>query len=98
MARAKGPGATARYPLSGAIAPARPGGYTPRSLEWPLTRPTESRTWTLETLDGYGEPTMYELTLYPDPEWSEDTADLGPRDLIDLQSFPWVMGSDEYPD
>jgi hypothetical protein len=28
----------------------------------------------------------------------EDTADLGPRDLIDLQSFLWVMGSDEYPD
>jgi hypothetical protein len=28
----------------------------------------------------------------------EDTSDLGPKDLIDLQSFIWVMGSDEYPD
>jgi hypothetical protein len=27
-----------------------------------------------------------------------DTRDLRPRDMIDLQSFMWVMGSDEYPD
>jgi hypothetical protein len=27
-----------------------------------------------------------------------DTAHLAPRDMIDLQSFIWVMGSDEYPD
>ena len=27
-----------------------------------------------------------------------DTDDLKPRDYIDLQSFIWVMGSDEYPD
>jgi hypothetical protein len=27
-----------------------------------------------------------------------DNADLGPRDNIDLQSFIWVQGSDEYPD
>jgi len=27
----------------------------------------------------------------------EDLEDLGPRDLIDVQSFLWVMGSDEYP-
>ena len=26
----------------------------------------------------------------------EDQADLGPRDMIDLQSFIWVQGSDEY--
>jgi hypothetical protein len=26
-----------------------------------------------------------------------DVSDLEPRDLIDLQSFIWVMGSDEYP-
>lgn len=26
----------------------------------------------------------------------EDQADLGPRDLIDLQSFVWVQGSDDY--
>jgi hypothetical protein len=28
----------------------------------------------------------------------EDNADLNPQDYIDLQSFIWVMGSDEYPD
>jgi hypothetical protein len=27
-----------------------------------------------------------------------DVADLKPQDYIDLQSFIWVMGSDEYPD
>jgi hypothetical protein len=27
-----------------------------------------------------------------------DTQDLKPQDYIDLQSFIWVMGSDEYPD
>jgi hypothetical protein len=27
-----------------------------------------------------------------------DIADLRPRDMIDLQSFLWVQGSDEYPD
>ena len=26
-----------------------------------------------------------------------DVADLGPRDMIDVQSFLWVQGSDEYP-
>jgi hypothetical protein len=25
-----------------------------------------------------------------------DTRDLGPRDMIDAQSFIWVQGSDEY--
>jgi len=28
----------------------------------------------------------------------KDTRDLHPQDYIDLQSFIWVMGSDEYPD
>jgi hypothetical protein len=27
-----------------------------------------------------------------------DQRDLGPRDMIDVQSFLWVQGSDEYPD
>jgi hypothetical protein len=27
-----------------------------------------------------------------------DLADLKPQNYIDLQSFIWVMGSDEYPD
>jgi hypothetical protein len=26
----------------------------------------------------------------------DDLADLGPRDQIDIQSFLWVQGSDEY--
>lgn len=28
---------------------------------------------------------------------AEDLADLTPRDMIDIQSFIWVQGSDEYP-
>lgn len=28
----------------------------------------------------------------------KDTGDLGPKDFIDLQSFIWVLGSDEYDD
>ncbi|HYF30700.1 MAG TPA: hypothetical protein VD993_06250 [Chitinophagaceae bacterium] len=31
-------------------------------------------------------------------EIGADQADLQPRDLIDMQSFMWVLGSDEYPD
>ena len=27
-----------------------------------------------------------------------DVLDLGPRDMIDMQSFLWVQGSDEYPE
>jgi hypothetical protein len=27
-----------------------------------------------------------------------ELSDLGPRDMIDIQSFLWVQGSDEYPD
>lgn len=27
-----------------------------------------------------------------------DQRDLGPRDMVDLQGFIWVMGSDEYPE
>jgi hypothetical protein len=29
---------------------------------------------------------------------ADDLADLAPRDYIDLQSFLWVLGSDEYPE
>jgi hypothetical protein len=28
----------------------------------------------------------------------KDIADMRPRDMIDIQSFLWVLGSDEYPD
>jgi hypothetical protein len=51
----------------------------------------------------------YEFTYRSRPNWESyrnllgfaeairaDTADLRPRDMIDLQSFMWVQGSDEY--
>jgi len=51
----------------------------------------------------------YDLTYRSKPGWEtyrsvldfartvrDDVADLGPRDLIDIQSFIWVLGSDEY--
>jgi hypothetical protein len=55
----------------------------------------------------------YGFDLYYRPQPSFDTysrllelaelvrreqADLGPRDMIDIQSFLWVVGSDEYDD
>lgn len=56
---------------------------------------------------GYG----HELRYQSKPNWEtyssllgfaqtvrRDLRDLGPRDMIDLQSFLWVQGSDEYPD
>jgi len=51
----------------------------------------------------------YPLAYRPRPDWEvyrdllafaatvrRDLADLAPRDMIDLQSFLWVQGSDEY--
>ena len=51
----------------------------------------------------------YELPYSPRPSWDvyasllafcdvvrRDLRDLRPRDMIELQSFPWVQGSDEY--
>jgi hypothetical protein len=51
----------------------------------------------------------YDFTYRSRPNWQtyqsllgfaervrRDTRDLGPRDMIDLQSFIWVLGSDEY--
>jgi hypothetical protein len=53
----------------------------------------------------------YELNYSSRPNWEtyqnlinfaeqihKDTKELNPKDMIDLQSFIWVMGSDEYPD
>jgi hypothetical protein len=53
----------------------------------------------------------YDLAYSSKPGWTtyrgvldfartvrDDVADLGPRDLIDIQSFMWVIGSDEYAD
>jgi len=53
----------------------------------------------------------YELAYQSKPDWEtysgvlrfaravrRDIQDMRPRDMIDLQSFLWVQGSDEYPD
>jgi len=53
----------------------------------------------------------YDLGYTSKPQWDtyagllnftrrlrEDLRDLHPRDMIDIQSFLWVLGSDEYPD
>jgi hypothetical protein len=54
----------------------------------------------------------YDLGYTSKPQWGtyagilrfarrlmrEDLRDLQPRDMIDLQSFLWVLGSEEYPD
>jgi hypothetical protein len=57
------------------------------------------------------EKYMYDFRYKSKPNWEsykslidfagevkKDNADLKPQDYIDLQSFIWVMGSDEYPD
>jgi|KBSMisStandDraft_5_1062788.scaffolds.fasta_scaffold175796_2 hypothetical protein len=62
---------------------------------------------TRRAAEGYG----YDLGYTSKPQWDtyaailnftrrvrEDLRDLHPRDMIDLQSFLWVLGSDEYPD
>jgi hypothetical protein len=40
----------------------------------------------------------YESLLNFAEQVKKDTSQFGPRDMIDLQSFIWVMGSEEYPD
>jgi hypothetical protein len=62
---------------------------------------------TLVAAEAYDYPFIYKSR----PNWEtyksligfaeqvrEDTVSLRPKDYIDLQSFIWVMGSDEYPD
>jgi hypothetical protein len=62
---------------------------------------------TREAARRYGETLPYS----PRPSWPayrdlldfvsrvrKDIRDLRPRDMIDMQSFLWVQGSDEYPD
>lgn len=39
---------------------------------------------------------VYEALLQFASRVRRDTADLGPRDMIDAQSFIWIQGSDEY--
>jgi hypothetical protein len=63
------------------------------------------------TIRQAAEAYAYDLAYQPAPGWStyagvldlartvqRDLADLGPRDQIDIQSFLWVLGSDEYAD
>lgn len=62
---------------------------------------------TRRAAEAYGIPLEYQSR----PQWEvyhsllrfagivrQDLRDLHPRDLIDIQSFLWVQGSDEYPD
>jgi hypothetical protein len=64
-------------------------------------------TVTREAARRYG----YELPYSSRPTWSgysdllkfvghvrSDIRDLRPRDMIDMQSFLWIQGSEEYPD
>jgi hypothetical protein len=41
---------------------------------------------------------MYKAVLGFVSQVRADIRDLSPRDMIDMQSFLWVQGSDEYPD
>ena len=64
-------------------------------------------TVTREAARRYGTPFHYQSR----PSWEtyanllalaravrKDLRDLRPRDMIDVQSFLWIQGSDEYPD
>jgi hypothetical protein len=44
------------------------------------------------------DPELYRGLLQFAGEVRRDLSDLKPRDMIDIQSFLWVQGSDEYPD
>jgi len=44
------------------------------------------------------EPLVYDSLLDFAEQVRKDTAHLKPKDMIDIQSFIWVMGSEEYPD
>jgi hypothetical protein len=67
--------------------------YTPRVMQRPAAAygyalPCRSRpSW-----EGYQALLDFADCL------ADELADLDPGDYIDLQSFLWVLGSDEYPD
>jgi len=61
------------------------------------------------TIKRAAEAYAFDLHYRPAPNWTtyagilelaravrDDLADLGPRDQIDIQSFLWILGSDEY--
>jgi hypothetical protein len=77
-------------------------GFLAQPDEHFFLKPTVTR----RAAEAYGYPLAYERR----PSWSgyakvldlcavvkRDLRDLRPRDMIDLQSFLWVQGSDEYP-
>ena len=63
----------------------------------PTVTRTAARAYGFE-FDYASRPTwaVYESLLKFAGRVRRDTADLGPRDMIDAQSFIWVQGSDEY--
>jgi hypothetical protein len=78
-------------------------GFIARPSEHIFVKPNVTRS----AAAAYG----YTFVYHPRPAWTtycdvlgfaaqvrSDTRDLRPRDKIDLQSFIWVQGSDEYPD
>jgi hypothetical protein len=78
-------------------------GFIARPAEHFFLKPTVTR----EAARRYG----IQLAYSPRPSWPiyqgllefvggvrRDIRDLKPRDMIDLQSFLWIQGSDEYPD
>lgn len=78
-------------------------GFIARPDEHIFLKPTVTRT----AARNYG----YDFDYVSQPNWqtyasllqfadvvSRDLSDLRPRNLIDVQSFLWVQGSDEYPD
>jgi hypothetical protein len=78
-------------------------GFLAQPDEHFFLKPTVTR----RAAEAYGHPLAYERR----PSWSgyakvlelcalvkRNLRDLRPRDMIDIQSFLWVQGSDEYPD
>jgi hypothetical protein len=76
-------------------------GFVARPRTEIFLKPTVTR----RAAEAYGFPFRYASA----PQWDtyssllefarlvrHDLHDLGPRDMIDIQSFLWVQGSDEY--
>ena len=101
-------GATPSHTCLAARRVSSPGRYSRCSVYRPaqaacLPKPNATRA----AADAYGFPFHYESH----PNYAtydgllafartvrRDVRDLRPRDMIDIQSFLWVQGSDEYPD
>lgn len=77
-------------------------GFIARPRAHIFLKPTVTRTAAARygfELDYRSRPTWdtYRSLLAFARRVRADTRDLGPRDMIDIQSFIWVQGSDEYP-